>query len=109
MDRIEIHLTVPHVNPLMCIGQMPTSSASWSGRVETTTKHLEADPPDLQDDVEAVLIKAVAAMGVSMRAVNGIRGIARTIAAFEGANTVSKAHVAEAIRLGDQGRRAVIS
>ena len=106
MDRIEIHLTVPRVNPLVHIGQIPTSSASWQKRVEAATNQLKDDPPGLQDDVEAILIKAVAAMGVSMRAVKGIRSIARTIAAFDGDEEVSKAHVAEAIRLGSQGRRS---
>lgn len=109
MDRIEIHLSVPRVNPLTHLGSSSRSSAEWLKKVESATRRLEEDSPQLDASVEAILVKAVAAMGVSMRAVNGIRRIARTIAALENEESVSKAHVAEAIRLGDQGRRAEVS
>lgn len=107
MDRIEIQMRVPQVNPMFHLGEEPTTSSMWLQRVEKAKSRLTKNFPPMSEKLEASLVRAVAQLRISMRAAACIRRIASTIAAFEDADTVTQAHLSEAIRIGGQGRRDV--
>jgi magnesium chelatase family protein len=52
----------------------------------------------MTDDANVLLNAAVNSMHLSMRAYNRILKVSRTIADLEGSDTISSAHVAEAVQ-----------
>jgi len=108
LDRIDIHIPVAQVDPMKHLGSASVSSGEWLEQVEKARQRLDTAPPVLHSEEDQILVKAVAALGVSMRTVAGIRRIARTIAAFEGADRVDRDHVSEAIRIGGHSRRNAV-
>lgn len=107
LDRIDIHLSVPPVDPNASLEAPTEDSKTLRQKISAAALRLNEDRPVVGKAAEASLVRASSSLRLSMRAVSSVRRISQTIAAYEGSEEVLKAHVAEAIRLGGQGRRFV--
>ena len=116
-DRIDIHIDVPPVDPLDMSAPPPTeSSATVAARVakaraiqverykpEALNSNAEADGELLEKvaapdgDGRALLTQAAEKMRLSARGYHRILKVARTIADLDGAPSVKRAHIAEAL------------
>jgi magnesium chelatase family protein len=116
LDRIDIHVEVPAVPYRELTGkQQGTSSAQMREQVErarevqrkrfgdqTTNasmnaKHLKAFC-ELNDGCLLLMRQAMDELGLSARAYDKVRRVARTIADIEGADKIAEHHLAEAIQ-----------
>ena len=116
LDRIDIHVEVPSVPYRELTGkQQGTSSATMREQVnrarqvqrqrfrnDTTnasmdTKELKAYC-DLSDSCLLLMKQAMDELGLSARAYDKVRRVARTIADIEGAERIAEHHLAEAIQ-----------
>ena len=104
LDRIDLHVSVPAVDPARWMGSATIDSQTLATGVEAAAGRLEAHPPVLERDEDAVLIRAASSLHMSMRALERTRRICRSIAALEGADRVMRPHVAEALRYRETGR-----
>ncbi|MEZ6317621.1 MAG: hypothetical protein R3B49_02535 [Phycisphaerales bacterium] len=115
LDRIDIHVEAPPV-PYKALRSGPrgTSSADMRERIgiarahargrqgatanaRLTGRELDKVAP-LEPDAESLLGQAITELGLSARAYDKIRRVARTIADLDGGSeTLSTAHVAEAV------------
>ncbi len=113
MDRIDIHIEVPAISASDLTSERPQhSSASIKPAVQAarnrqlqrcgkTNNELNADEllqyarPDKTG--EQLLLQSIDRLGLSARAYHRILRVARTIADFEGCDSVTAAHIAEAI------------
>jgi magnesium chelatase family protein len=118
LDRIDIHLEVPAVTYRDLTSQVVgTSSAQMRAQVEKATaaqrKRFGADAlmsnatmrtPELKehcvlDDAGQLLMKqAMEELGLSARAFDKVRRVARTIADMEGSEKIQAQHVSEAVQ-----------
>jgi magnesium chelatase family protein len=119
LDRIDIHLDVPRIPHEQLADRRPgETSAAVRERVERAREvqaRRFADSPQLltnadmgpkelrlyaalDDATETLLGTAVRQMGLSARAYHRVLKLARTIADLSGEETVSTAHVAEALQ-----------
>jgi len=116
LDRIDIHVEAPAVpwKKLASSRASGTSSAQMREQVlaarrrqrarqgETLNAHLRGRDLDklapLDDDAKSLLGQALTELGLSARAYDKIRRVARTIADIEGAGSIAQAHVAEAVQ-----------
>jgi len=116
-DRIDIHIDVPPVDPLDMSAPPPTeSSATVAARVakaraiqverykpEALNSNAEADGELLEKvaapdaDGRALLTQAAEKMRLSARGYHRILKVARTIADLDGAASVKRLHIAEAL------------
>lgn len=116
IDRIDIHVEAPAVpwKQLSSKGEPGTSTAEMREQVfaarerqrtrqgnklnsELSGKQLNEYAP-LQTDALNLLGQAIAELGLSARAYDKIRRVARTIADIEGQETIGPAHIAEAVQ-----------
>jgi len=129
LDRFDLHVEVPVQSGevLMQSGAEEETSASVRARVESArARQLERGPLNallsgraLQDacrldaDSERMLASAMERLGLSARALHRILRLARTLADLEEAETVSYAHLVEALGYRQldrqQGRHSVVS
>ena len=107
LDRIDLHIAVPRVDPTAVLKGDRIASESIRTRVRMAAERIGTTPPFVDKNAEQAMIRASASLRLSMRAVSSVRRIAQSISAYDQADTVGKSHVAEAIRLGGQGRRFV--
>ena len=118
LDRIDIHLEVPAVTYRDLTSKATgTTSAQMREQVqrartaqlkrfgkETTTANATMSNPQLKehcllDDAAQLLMKqAMEELGLSARAYDKVRKVARTIADLEGASSIAAHHVSEAIQ-----------
>jgi magnesium chelatase family protein len=98
MDRIDLHLTVPPVDPVHGMDEPRPSSRELLAGVQRAARRLSKQTPRLEKAEDAVLVRAAGSLRLSMRALESSRRISRTIAALDDADRVSKTHVAEALR-----------
>lgn len=108
LDRIDMHVMVPAVDPVYCLQSSSTDSAALATSVLRAANRLANEKPRIHEDAERALTRASSSLGLSMRAMSSVRRIAQTICAYDQEDVVVKRHVSEAIRLGGQGRRAVV-
>jgi len=125
MDRIDIHVEVPHVDYEKLSGQtLAETSAAIRARVEAarerqqarfkgTALYANADmgPKEVRehcrlDEAGSTLIRAaMRQLGLSARAYHRVLKLARTIADLAGAEGIASSHLAEALqyrrRLGE--------
>jgi magnesium chelatase family protein len=125
LDRIDIHIEVPRLAPDELLDRPPgESSASIQDRVmrarelqrarlaDTPFRH-NADMPSkalkdfcpLSDDCIGLLRAAIDQFGLSARAHDRIIKLARTIADLETTETISVAHIAEAVQYRSLDRK----
>lgn len=116
LDRIDIHVEAPAV-PFRQLAGAPDGSttAAMRERVlaarERQARRQGAGLPNARlsgrqldrlapmgDDARALLGQALSELGLSARAYDKIRRVARTIADLDGADALSHAHVAEAVQ-----------
>lgn len=129
LDRIDIHIDVPSVEPSEIYNSGKSeNSATVAKRVaavrniqkeryKNTTIWLNSQADGdllvnvcgLDRDGKELLEQAVKVMGLSMRAHNRVLKVARTIADMEGAKTVGRAHLAEALGYRQANYRKKIS
>lgn len=103
LDRIDVHLSVPAVDPALALVQTAQSSRELREAVRQSAERLDGDPPVMERAEDAVLIRAASSLHLSMRALDRTRRICRSIAALDGTDRVNKAHVAEALRYRESG------
>lgn len=107
LDRIDLHISAAPVDPLQSLQHETVGSSTIKESVLEAAELLSRNHPSISATAEASLVRASSSLRLSMRALASIRRIARTIAALELSQEVTKAHVSEAIRLGGQGRRVL--
>lgn len=114
LDRIDIHVEAPAV-PWKSLSSAPTGTSTAQMREQVATarrrqverqdgvpnarlagKQLDTLAP-MDDPARSMLGQAMTEMGLSARAYDKIRRIARTIADLEGAEAVVSAHISEAV------------
>lgn len=98
LDRVDLHVSVPPVDVLRHLGIEPESSESMAARVHQAVERLTSDRPQMAGGSNGVLLRAASGMGLSMRALGRCRRVAQTIAALDGADSVGRHHVSEALR-----------
>ena len=116
LDRIDIHVEVPAVPYRELTGKRPgTDSATMRrlvlrarevqrARFGNDTLNAQMSSPhlrkfcDLNDSCLLLMKQAMDELGLSARAYDKVRRVARTIADLEGAEQISEAHLAEAIQ-----------
>jgi magnesium chelatase family protein len=117
LDRIDLHVEVPSVPYRELTSRRPgTDSATIRHQVEqararqrqrfpdATTTNAAMDSRllkqhcDLSDSCLLLMKQAMDELGLSARAYDKVRRVARTIADLEGAPTINEAHLAEAIQ-----------
>lgn len=103
-----MHVMVPAVVPVDCLQSSSTDSAALATSILRAANRLANEKPRIHEDAERALTRASSSLGLSMRAMSSVRRIAQTICAYDQEDVVVKRHVSEAIRLGGQGRRAVV-
>ena len=115
MDRVDLHVEVPAVpHEALMNGSPGTDTATMHGQVaaarqrqarrhgsHVTNARLTGKQLDehaaLPPDARTLLKQAMGDMGLSARAYDKVRRVARTIADVQGEDTLTVAHVAEAI------------
>lgn len=103
LDRIDLHLSVPAVDPLLGLDRERPSSQDLAHSVTEAADRLASQPPRLEREEDSVLTRAASSLHLSMRALERTRRICRTIAALDGADRVTKTHVSEAMRYRETG------
>jgi magnesium chelatase family protein len=116
LDRIDMHVEVPSVPYHELVGKKPgTNSATMKGQVDRARamqlerfktgranaqmdSRLLKEHAELSDACLMLMKQAVDELGLSARAYDKVRRVARTIADIEGAATISESHLAEAIQ-----------
>jgi magnesium chelatase family protein len=117
LDRIDIHTEVPSVPYHELTAKRPgTDSRAMAGAVErarkiqqkrfgnpqTTNAQMDSkqlkDFADLNDACLLLMKQAMNELGLSARAYDKVRRVARTIADLEGAKDISEQHIAEAVQ-----------
>lgn len=116
LDRIDIHIEVPAVPYRELTSRRPgTDSATMRRQVEqareiqrrrfgdaTTNARMDArqlkQHAELSDACLLLMKQAMDELGLSARAYDKVRRVARTIADLEGADTITEAHIAEAVQ-----------
>ena len=116
LDRIDIHVEVPTVPYRELTSRRPgTDSATMRKQVlaarEVQRKRFGTDMPnaamdsrilkqhaDLSDGCLLLMKQAMEEMGLSARAFDKVRRVARTIADIEGAEHINENHIAEAVQ-----------
>ena len=117
LDRIDIHVEVPSVPYHELTGRRPgTDSKTMSGGVQrarasqhkrfgnayTTNAMMDSKQlkshADLSDSCLLLMKQAMTEMGLSARAYDKVRRVARTIADLEGAPSIQEQHIAEAVQ-----------
>jgi len=116
LDRIDLHVEVPAVSYRELTGkQTGTSSATMRDQVATAravqAKRFEDAAPNarldskrlnvvanLSDSCLLLMKQAMDELGLSARAYDKVRRVARTIADLEGVDTIAEHHLAEAIQ-----------
>ncbi len=116
LDRIDIHVEAPAV-PWKELSQAPRGTTSAQMREQTlrargiqqarqgpTTPNARLSGRQLdelapmEEAARSMVGRAMTELGLSARAYNKVRRVARTIADLEGAQTVAVSHVAEAVQ-----------
>lgn len=116
LDRIDIHVEAPAV-PWKSLASAPTGTSTAQMREQVAAARArqvarqDAGVPNsrltgkqldrfalLEDGARALLGQAMTELGLSARAYDKIRRVARTIADLDGAETLGHAHVAEAVQ-----------
>ena len=116
LDRIDLHIEVPAVPYRELTGRQPgTSSATMRGQVlaaravqsrrfadATTNARMDSRQLrqfcELSDSCLLLMKQAMDEMGLSARAYDKVRRVARTIADLEGVASIAEHHVAEAVQ-----------
>jgi magnesium chelatase family protein len=117
LDRIDIHIEVPSVPYHELTAKRPgTDSATMAAAVQRArqvqqkrfgnqqTNNAQMDSrqlksfADLSDGCLLLMKQAMNELGLSARAYDKVRRVARTIADLEGAKEISEAHIAEAVQ-----------
>ncbi len=109
LDRIDMHLSVEMVDPLKDQGNNDVTSAELRRRIRSARHRLTNERPAFCEEIRSVLMRTLSAQRLSLRTGRSIERISQTIAAFEGEGHVSRHHLSEAIRLGNQGLRDPVS
>jgi magnesium chelatase family protein len=116
LDRIDIHVEVPAVTYRELTGKRAgTDSATMAGQVQAarqiqrqrfgdTVTNASMDSKQLKQHCELsdgcllMMKQAMDELGLSARAYDKVRRVARTIADLEGADTIAEHHIAEAVQ-----------
>ncbi len=116
LDRIDIHVEVPAVPYRELIGKKPGTSSSQMRRQVLSaravqqkrfgdqTANARMDSRQLKDHCELdegcllMMKQAMDEMGLSARAYDKVRRVARTIADMEGSARITQDHLAEAVQ-----------
>ena len=98
LDRVDLHVTVPSVDPLRHLGSAPESTESMAARVHAAAARLASARPEVSKESREALLRAASGMGLSMRAVTRCQSVAQTIAALDGSDSVERCHISEALR-----------
>jgi magnesium chelatase family protein len=117
LDRIDIHIEVPSVPYHELTAKRPgTDSATMAAAVQRArkiqqkrfgnqqTNNAQMDSrqlksfADLSDGCLLLMKQAMNELGLSARAYDKVRRVARTIADLEGAKEITEAHIAEAVQ-----------
>ncbi|MDA0875198.1 MAG: YifB family Mg chelatase-like AAA ATPase [Bacteroidetes bacterium] len=104
LDRIDLHVSVPPVDPEQSLAMPPARTAELSEGVRSAARRLMDNPPVIAHEEHEVLIRAASGMGLSMRALERTRRICLTIAALDRTDRVQKNQVAEALRYRETDR-----
>ncbi|MFT3788397.1 MAG: ATP-binding protein [Tepidisphaeraceae bacterium] len=116
LDRIDMHVEVPAVPYTELVGKRPgTGSATMKAQVDRARamQHERFKSPrvnaqmdskqlrvhaELSDACVLLMKQAVDELGLSARAYDKVRRVARTIADIEGADRIDESHLAEAVQ-----------
>jgi len=103
MDRIDMQVMMDSVDPASSRLRGEYSSSKLSDRVARARAYIQRSRKSdraqrLHPDVESMLDRAVYSLSMSMRSRKRVARVAHTIAALDEADTVSVAHIAEALR-----------
>lgn len=101
LDRIDLMVFVPRPSPEALLGPPGEPSAVVRSRVEAARRFRRAHPPpagleDFSDAARRRFVRVARHRRLSPRALARLAGVARTIAALQGASRVSEEAVAEA-------------
>jgi magnesium chelatase family protein len=100
LDRFDLRVEAPRAEAHAAAGE-PT--AAVAGRVLMAGRRLAERPPPVVPDAEGILARAVDRMLLSGRGADRARRVAVTIAALEGAESVTGDHMAEALSFRGTG------
>lgn len=103
MDRIDMQVFMVPVDPTRERKDARMHSVDIKERVQKARELLGASPIStstgaLQGDTAVLLNRAVGRLGLSMRAMERIKKVSKTIAALDGATLASPLHLSEALR-----------
>lgn len=116
LDRIDMHVEVPSVPYHELVGKKPgTNSATMKGQVDRAREmqrkrfgngkanaqmdsRLLKQHAELSDACLMLMKQAVDELGLSARAYDKVRRVARTIADIEGTAMITESHLAEAVQ-----------
>lgn len=98
LDRIEIHLEIPHI-PFeeMVTGGREESSCAIRERTAAASKRLNSVSTELSASCRLLVKDAVSLMQLSPRGMARLAHVARTIAALDNKCTIAEEHLAEAL------------
>jgi magnesium chelatase family protein len=100
LDRFDLRVEAPRAEAHAAAGE---ASAAVAGRVSVAVRRLAEFPPPVGADAAGILALAVDRMLLSGRGADRARRVAVTIAALEGAESVSGDHMAEALSFRGMG------
>jgi magnesium chelatase family protein len=100
LDRFDLRVEAPRAEAHAAAGE---ASAAVAGRVSVAERRLAELPPPVGADAVGILTLAVDRMLLSGRGADRARRVAVTIAALEGAESVSGDHMAEALSFRGMG------
>ena len=106
LDRFDLVLAVPRPRGCELAGPPAETSAAVRERVVAARRRLQAEPPVLVPDAEALLTRAVERLPLSGRGRARVARVAVTVAALAGEGTVAPAHLAEALSYRAPGELA---
>ncbi len=100
LDRFDLRVEAPRADAHSASGE---ASSAVAQRVDAARRRLDEMPPEVGADAVSILGRAVDSLLLSGRGVDRARRVARSIAALEGAESVTGDHMAEALSFRGAG------